>query len=118
MMMLVGVVGDACCASGLAGTGPAHTLSGSGHMDLHFPNPSRSYDPTRRAVRFWAYDRSMEVSFFVAEEALRLLQPFTGNREGGFLEAFDAHRKRICKVAAKVYARGSKGSYELQPNDF
>jgi hypothetical protein len=40
-------------------------------MDLHFPNPSRSYDPTRRAVQFWGYDHSMEVSFFVAEEALR-----------------------------------------------
>jgi hypothetical protein len=43
-------------------------------MDLHFPNPSRSYDPTRRAVQFWGYDHSMEVSFFVAEEALRRLQ--------------------------------------------
>jgi hypothetical protein len=38
---------------------------------LHFANPSRSYDPTRRAVRFWGYHRSMEVSFFVAEEALK-----------------------------------------------
>jgi hypothetical protein len=43
-------------------------------MDLHFPNPSRSYDPTRQAVQFWGYDHSMEVSFLVAEEALRPLQ--------------------------------------------
>jgi hypothetical protein len=83
-------------------------------MDLHFPNPSRSYDPTRRAVRFWAYDRSMEVSFFVAEEALHRLQPSAGTRDEGALEAFDAHRPRIREVAAKVYARGSKGSYDLQ----
>jgi hypothetical protein len=42
-------------------------------MDLHFPNPSRSYDPTRQAVQFSGYDHSMEVSFLVAEEALRPL---------------------------------------------
>jgi hypothetical protein len=91
---------------------------GGGRMDLHFSNPSRSYDPTRRAVRFWAYDRSMEVSFFVAEEALRRLQPSIAAEDSGFLEVFDAHRHRIHEVAAKVYARGPKGSYDLQANDF
>jgi Protein of unknown function (DUF1488) len=91
---------------------------GGGQMDLHFANPSRSHDPTRRAVRFWAYDRSMEVSFFVAEDALRRLQPSMAAGDNGFLEAFDAHRQRIYEVAAKVFARGPKGSYELQANDF
>ena len=87
-------------------------------MDLHFVNPSRSYDPTRRAVRFWGHDRSMEVSFFVAEDALLRLQPSTAFKESGFLETFDVHRDRICEVAAKVYARGPKGSYDLQAKDF
>jgi hypothetical protein len=87
-------------------------------MDLHFANPSRSYDSTRRAVRFWGYDRSMEVSFFVAEDALRRLEPSAAARDCGILEAFDAHRRRIYEVAAKVYARGPKGSYDLQANDF
>ena len=82
-------------------------------MDLHFASPSRSYDPTRHAVRFWGYDRSMEVSFFVAEDALLRLQPFTASKDSDFLEAFDAHRDRICAVAAKVYAHGPKGSYDL-----
>jgi uncharacterized protein DUF1488 len=75
-------------------------------MDLHFGNPSRSYDPTRHAVRFWGYDRSTEVSFFVAEDALLRLRPSTASKDSDFLQAFDAHRDRICAVAAKVYARG------------
>jgi len=29
-------------------------------MSLMFPNESRSYDATRRAVRFWGYDHAME----------------------------------------------------------
>ena len=87
-------------------------------MDLHFANPSRSYDPTRHAVRFWGYDRSMEVSFFVAEDALLRLQPSTASQDSAFLDAFDAHRDRICKIAAKVSARGPKGSYDLQAKDF
>jgi hypothetical protein len=87
-------------------------------MDLHFANPSRSYDPTRHAVRFWGYDRSMEVSFFVAEDALFRLQPSIASKDSDFLEAFDAHRDRICKIAAKVYARGPKGSYDLRRRIF
>ena len=42
-------------------------------MSLTFPNPSRSYDATRRAVRFWGYDSSMEASFFVSADALKTL---------------------------------------------
>ena len=42
-------------------------------MALTFPNPSRSYDATRRAVRFWGYDSSMEASFFVSADALKNL---------------------------------------------
>ena len=42
---------------------------------LNFPNQSRVFDPTRRAVRFWGHDSAMEWSFFVTEDALRRLQP-------------------------------------------
>ena len=87
-------------------------------MGLHFANPSRSYDPTRHAVRFWGYDRSMEVSFFVAEDALLRLRPSVTSKDSDFLAAFDAHRDRIHEVAAKVYGRGQKGSYDLQATDF
>jgi len=44
-------------------------------MPISFPNSSRSYDATRRAVRFWGYDRSMESSFYVSAEALEQFQP-------------------------------------------
>ncbi|ABQ39514.1 MAG: DUF1488 domain-containing protein [Bradyrhizobium sp.] len=80
---------------------------------IEFPNHSRSYDRTRRAVRFWGYDSAMEASFFVDEGALRRLQPDTRPDETGFLTAFDSNRDRICAAAAKVYVRGSRGSYDL-----
>ena len=43
-------------------------------MALRFPNGSRSYDTTRRAVRFWGHDSALEWSFFVSEGALKRLQ--------------------------------------------
>jgi hypothetical protein len=33
---------------------------------VSFPNSSRSYDATRLAVRFWGYDQSMEIPFFIS----------------------------------------------------
>jgi hypothetical protein len=87
-------------------------------MTLTFPNHSRSYDATRRAVRFWGHDNAMEASFFVSEEALRHLQPDLQLDEAGFLRAFDRNRDLICAAAAKVYSRGRKGSYDLGPGDF
>jgi len=40
-----------------------------------FPNGSRSYDATRLAIRFWGYDQSMEVPFFISAAVLGALQP-------------------------------------------
>ena len=85
---------------------------------IDFPNHSRSYDPTRRAVRFWGSDSAIEVSFFVNEDALIRIQPETSLDESGFLSAFDANRDLICAAAAKVYIRGSKGSYDLVAANF
>ena len=85
---------------------------------LSFPNRSRSYDATRRAVRFWGYFRSMENSFFVSTEALTRLQPGISPDESGFLGAFDNNRDRIYAVAARVYAEGRRGSYDLTVTDF
>jgi hypothetical protein len=79
-------------------------------MSLNFPNRSRSYDPTLRAVRFWGHDGAMEASFFVNEEALKRIQPGMPSDEAGILSAFDSHRD--------LYKRGRKGSYELIPADF
>jgi len=87
-------------------------------MGLSFPNRSRSYDATRRAVRFWGHDSAMEASFFVTEDALRQLQPDKELDEPGALTAFDANRDLIYAAATKVYARGRKGSYDLVSGDF
>ena len=45
------------------------------NMAIDFPNRSRSYDTTRRAVRFWGYSRCMESSFYVTADALKQIQP-------------------------------------------
>ena len=87
-------------------------------MPISFPNSSRSYDATRRAVRFWGYDRSMESSFFVAVDALKQIQPDLRFDVVDFLRAFDSNRDLIYAIAAKVYARGRRGSYDLNAADF
>jgi Protein of unknown function (DUF1488) len=92
--------------------------NGNRTMALSFPNQSRSYDATRRAVRFWGHDSAMEASFYVTEDALSRVQPGLRLDEAGLLGAFDAHRDLICATAAKVYARGHRGSYDLVSTDF
>jgi hypothetical protein len=87
-------------------------------MALSFPNKSRAFDATRRAVRFWGYDSAMEVAFFVTEDALKRVQPDMQSNEAGLLRAFDSNRDLICRRAAKIYARGRKGSYDLVGADF
>jgi hypothetical protein len=60
----------------------------------------------------------MEALFFVGEEALRRAQPAMSLDEAGLLGAFDKNRDLICATAAKVYARGRRGSYDLVASDF
>jgi hypothetical protein len=87
-------------------------------MTLSFPNQSRSYDATRRAVRFWGHDSAMEASFFVNAEALKRIKPDMEFDEVGLLGAFDLNRKLIYATATKVYDRQRRGSYELMAADF
>jgi Protein of unknown function (DUF1488) len=87
-------------------------------MTVNFPNQSRSYDATLRAVRFWGHDGAMEASFYVNEDALKRIQPGLRSDEAGILAAFDSHRDLIYTTAAKVYRRRRKGSYELIAADF
>ena len=60
----------------------------------------------------------MEASFFMTEDALKRIEPTTRLDEAELLRAFDAHRELIYATAAKVYARGRKGSYDLVSGDF
>ena len=85
---------------------------------LNFPNQSRVFDPTRRAVHFWGHDSAMEWSFFVSEEALKRLQPSAVCDEAGLLLAFDSNRSAIYAAAMKAFNLKRKGSYELAETDF
>jgi hypothetical protein len=95
----------------------AENVIGPAHM-IEFPNHSRSYDRTRRAVRFWGSDSAIEASFFIDESALRRIQPDACPTESGFLNAFDSNRDLICAVAARIYVRGSRGCYDLVAANF
>lgn len=86
-------------------------------MTINFPNHSRSYDATLGAVRFWGYDRAMESAFFLSADALQKLQPDLEFAEDDVLRAFDRNRDRIYAIAAKVYARGHRGSYDVTAAD-
>ncbi|MGA7805680.1 DUF1488 domain-containing protein [Bradyrhizobium sp.] len=85
---------------------------------IDFPNQSRSYDQTRHAVRFWGHDSALEASFFISEDALRRIEPNGCASASGFLSAFDSNRDLICAAAAKIYVRGSRGSYDLVAANF
>jgi hypothetical protein len=60
----------------------------------------------------------LEASFFIEEDALRRIQPDVRPDESGYLKAFDSHRDLICAAAARVYVRGSRGSYDLVAANF
>ena len=83
------------------------------NMTVSFPNQSRSYDATQNGVRFWGYDRSMEASFLVTADALRRIVPGMASDAADLLRAFDSNRERIYAIAAMVYSRGRRGSYDL-----
>jgi len=86
-------------------------------MPLNFPNESRSYDARQRCVRFWAYDESLEIPFFVEADALRRIDPKATLDEPGLLNVFDRYRSRIFKAADRIYSRRSRHSYTLSASD-
>lgn len=85
---------------------------------LNFPNASRSYDATRRCIRFWGSDGALEVSFFLDEKALAEIAAGAPSGEPALLESFDQNRERILQTARNVYKRRRKGAYELVSSDF
>jgi len=80
-------------------------------MALSFPNPSRSYNESVHGVRFWGYDKTFEITFFIEEGALLKVNTNTKADEVGFLETFDINLNRIRKLAGKIYSRRRKASY-------
>jgi len=87
-------------------------------MTLHFPNSSRSYEPGHARVRFWGHDSSMEVAFFLEEDALFRLSPDMSSDETAILKAFDANRDRIMAATRKAYSGRRTHSFILSAEDF
>ncbi|MES1198580.1 MAG: DUF1488 family protein [Pseudomonadota bacterium] len=87
-------------------------------MTLKFPNTSRSYNAVKQCVRFRGYDTVFEISFDLAEGALRRLSPGAAQDETSLLAVFDLHRDRIERVANAVYSRQQKEFLNLSASDF
>lgn len=82
-----------------------------GNMVLSFPNASRSFDPAKNRIRFWGYDTSIEITFFIDAGALEALDPTSGDSETTLLAAFDRARDQIHVAADSVYMRDRGNSY-------
>jgi hypothetical protein len=90
-------------------------------MTLAFPNPSRSYDETRKAVRFTGHDGMFEVRFFVEVNALASdggAPNGTWTPEATCLSAFDDARSDIYDVARKAYSKNRRSLVTLTTADF
>ena len=89
----------------------------STNMTISFPNPSRSYDATRQAVRFWGYDRSMESSFVIKADALKYIQPDLRFDPVEILRALISTGSASTRSPPRSILRGGKGYYELNVAD-
>ena len=85
---------------------------------LTFLNPSRSYDPTRRCVRFVGHDGMFEIPFTVEADVLAKGRPDPFDSEASYLVAFDKVRGSIQDVAREAYSHGRKTIYALTLADF
>jgi len=88
-------------------------------MTLNFPNPTRSYDERRKAVRFVGYDGVLEIPFLIEAAALaRGAEPGSAMSEATCLSAFDGSRALIQNVARETYTNKRLRSYTLSAADF
>lgn len=86
-------------------------------MALTFPNPSRSFDQARNAIRFIGHDGIFEILFYV--EVGVLAQSGRGApSEAECLRAFDAVRSSIQDAARTAYSNGPRPFYMLKAADF
>jgi hypothetical protein len=87
-------------------------------MALEFPNNSRSYDSTRRAVRFWGYDGVFEIAFFIESGVLSSIAPGMRKTDAEILKCFDANWLKIIQAAGRTYFRRKNGDYSVGVADF
>jgi Protein of unknown function (DUF1488) len=82
-----------------------------------FPNGSRSYDATRLAVRFWGYDQSMDVPFFISAAVLGALQPASAEKPEDCLSAFAPTAPGSAPSPRRFTNGAVVGSYDLLASD-
>lgn len=82
-------------------------------MSLSFPNSSRSYDASRKVIRFVGYDGMMQIPFTLEAAAVS----GSGSGEHALLSAFDAARSSIHDAARHNYRPGNTASYSLKSSD-
>jgi len=82
-------------------------------MLLIFPHLGRCYDSTRKGIRFYGCDHTIEIPFFIEQDALLMFDADEHTSDAGYLRTFDANRERICDVASDVYSRQPKQWYGL-----
>lgn len=89
-------------------------------VTLEFPNPSRSFDERRNAVRFIGHDGMFEVPFVIEADALAPASGRGGGAEAAevaCLAAFDTARRSVYDIARKLYLRGRQTSYTITAAD-
>jgi hypothetical protein len=87
-------------------------------MTLSFPNPARSYDETKRRVRFLGHDGMFEVRFFVAAEVLSNNLSGRTAVDEDYLASFDVLRPKILKAAHAAYKAKSAQTIMLDLENF
>ncbi len=87
-------------------------------MPREFPNLSRSFDATRRCVRFSGCEHTKDVAFFIERNALRTLDDGSLAGPEPLLAACDRNRDTICRAAIRAYGHRRQGSYTLTLADF
>jgi len=89
-------------------------------MTVEFPNMSRSFEAAKNRIRFWGYDRTIEITFFVEVEALAKIFPEVHLSETAALGAFDTAIEKIHQIARKTHShsRGQTFVHVLTTRDF
>ena len=87
-------------------------------MALTFANQSRSYDKSRRQIRFVGHDGIFEVPFLLEVDSLSKGKSGPATSEEEHLAAFDSAREAVQSVAREAYSNGRKRVYVLTPPDF
>lgn len=82
-------------------------------VGLSFPNPSRSYDASRRCVCLGGYDKAREIAFLVDGQILMKLNPGTRSEATDLLAAFDRSLDQIRELAKTLYKGGQQIRYVI-----